>query len=56
MNKTETVYRTKTVVVGNVAVTIHRPVLSDKERERVEDNIVSALSRYGKAIIGERKQ
>lgn len=49
-NKTEIEYRTKTVVVGNVAVTIHRPVLSDKERERVENVVRTALSHYGRTV------
>lgn len=56
MNKTETTYRTRTLKVGNVTVNIHRPVLSAKERVREEENIVIALSRYGKAVIGEMKQ
>ena len=55
-NKPETVYRTKTIQVGSVVVTIHRPVLSDKERVKAEDAVRTALSRYGKAIIGEMKQ
>jgi hypothetical protein len=55
MNK-ETTYRTKTIQVGCATVCIHQPILTDCERKKVEENIVSALSRYGKAIIGERKQ
>ena len=56
MNKTETIYHTKTIQVGNAVVTIHRPVLSDKERGKVEDAVITALGRYGKAVIGEVKQ
>ena len=56
MNKPETIYRTKTIQVGNTTVCIHQPVLTEQERAKAEENIVSALRRYGKAIIGEKKQ
>ena len=56
MNKTETTYRTKTIKVGSTTVCIHQPILTEKEREKVAESIVSALSRFGKAIIGEKKQ
>ena len=52
MNKTETTYRTKTIKVGTAVVTIHRPILSDQEREKAEDTVRTALCRYGKAIEG----
>lgn len=55
MNKAETVYRTKTIKVGCATVRIHQPVLTETERKRVEADIVSALSRFGKVIEGERK-
>ena len=51
MNKTETTYRTKTIQVGNATVCIHQPILTDKEREKVAESVISALSRFGKAII-----
>ena len=51
--KTETTYRTKTIKVGNVVVTIHRPVLSDKERVKAEDVVRTALSHYGRSIYGK---
>ncbi len=54
MDKTEE-YITKTIKVGNVTVSIHQPILSDKERARRTEELVSALSRYGRAIIGEKK-
>lgn len=56
MKKVETVYLTKTITVGNAVVTIHQPVLTEAERTKVVEGIVSALSRYGKAVIGEVKQ
>jgi hypothetical protein len=52
MNKPETMYHTKTIQVGNAVVTIHRPILSDRERKSIEENIVSALGRYGRAVEG----
>lgn len=55
MNK-ETAYRTKTIQVGNATVCIHQPILTEREREKVVEGIVSALSRYGKAVKGEVKQ
>lgn len=54
MNK-ETTYRTRTLKVGNVTVCIHRPILTEQERAKVEENIVSALGRYGRAIYSDNK-
>jgi hypothetical protein len=51
MNKAEIVYSTKTITVGNTTVCIHQPVLTDQERVKVVEGIVSALNRYGKLII-----
>ena len=56
MNKTELVYRTKTIQVGNATVCIHQPILTESERNKVAEGIVSALGRYGKAILGEMKK
>ena len=36
-------YRTKTIRVGNCIVTIHRPILSDAERRKIEDQIKIGL-------------
>jgi hypothetical protein len=44
-------YTTETIMVGNVTVYVHRPVLTDKERAKRTEELVSALARYGKAII-----
>ena len=55
MNKSETAYRTKTIQVGNATVCIHQPILTESERAKVTENIVSALRRYGKAVIGEKQ-
>lgn len=50
MNKTEE-YITKTIKVGNAVVAIHSPILTKNEREKRTEELVSALARYGKAII-----
>ena len=42
-------YRTKTVTRGNVTIVIHRPILTDKERERRERIVETALANYGKS-------
>ena len=54
MTKTEE-YTTETIRVGNAIVCIHRPVLTESERAKRTEELVSALARYGKAIIGGRK-
>ena len=48
-------YITKTIKVGNATISIHRPVLTEVERARRTEEIVLALGRYGRAIIGEEK-
>lgn len=51
MNKAETTYRTKTITVGNVTVCVHRPILTQAERAKREEEVVSALCRYGRTLI-----
>jgi hypothetical protein len=52
MGKTEqTAYITKTIQVGNATVCIHQPILTEAERAKRTEELVSALARYGKAII-----
>lgn len=50
MTKSEE-YVTKTIKVGNVTVCIHQPILTNSERAKRTEELVSALARYGKAII-----
>ena len=52
-SKTETIYHTKTIQVGNAVVTIHRPVLSDKERDKREDAARTALAHFGRTVYGK---
>ena len=42
-------YRTKTVKRGNVTITIHQPILDEKERHRREGIVLTALANFGKA-------
>lgn len=43
-------YRSKTIKRGNCTITVHRPVLTDKERTKRERVVETALSIYGKSI------
>ena len=51
MNKEQWI--SKTIQVGGAVVTIHRPVLSDKERVKVEDVVRTALAHHGRTIYGK---
>lgn len=44
----ETKYTTKTMQIGNCTVIIHRPILTDEERQKAEARVIQALSHYGK--------
>lgn len=37
-------YRTKTIKVGDCTVIMHRPILSDQEREKRERTVETALA------------
>ena len=50
MTKSEE-YTTQVITSGNVTVYVHRPILSQQERAKRTEELVSALARYGKAII-----
>ena len=41
-------YRTKVIQVGNATIEIHRPVLTDAERSKREDQVINALKGFGK--------
>lgn len=43
-------YRTKIIQVGNVTVEINRPILSDEERRKRENQVKNALRVFGKAM------
>ena len=41
-------YRTKVIRVGNCTVEIHRPILTDAERNKRENQVTDALRGLGK--------
>lgn len=43
-------YRTKTIKRGEFTIVIHRPILTDKEREKRERAVMTALSNFGKSM------
>lgn len=43
-------YTTKTIRHGNCTITIHRPILSQTEREKRERRVVTALAQYGRSL------
>ena len=36
-------YETKTMQIGNCTVTVHSPILNDREREKAEEKVRAAL-------------
>ena len=42
-------YTTQTITGNNFTVTVHRPILSDSERKKREQEVIHALERFGKA-------
>ena len=49
-------YTTQTITTEKFTVTVHRPILTDSERKKVEQEVVQALARFGKAIEKEKRQ
>ena len=43
-------YLTKTIKRGDFTIVIHRPILTDKEREKRERAVITALSNFGKSM------
>lgn len=48
-------YRTKVIQVGNATVEIHRPVLTDAERSKREDQVKDALRGFGKGTKDDER-
>ena len=44
-------YRTKVIQVGNATIEIHRPILTDAERIKRENQVKDALRGFGKEQI-----
>lgn len=49
-------YRTKVIRVGNATVAINRPILSDEERIRRENQVRDALIRFERSVPHERTE
>lgn len=43
-------YRTKTIRVGNATVEINRPILTDEERRRRENQVRDALIQFERSV------
>ena len=43
-------YRTKVIQVGNATIEIHRPILTDAERTKRENQVIDALRGFGKEL------
>lgn len=41
-------YTTHTITGDNFTITVHKPILSDSERHKREQDVVKALERFGK--------
>ena len=41
-------YTTQTITGENFTITVHKPILSDSDRQKREKELVSALERFGK--------
>lgn len=42
-------YTKQTIKTENGTITIHKPILSDSEKQKREQEVITALSRFGKA-------
>lgn len=48
--KPDILYQTKTIKRGNCFVTIHRPVLDEKEQSKREGIVLTALAHFGNSL------
>lgn len=53
---TTTSYRTTTIRVGNCIVNIHQPILTEQERNKQAEKVVSALKLYGRTILNNKER
>ena len=44
-------YRTKVIQVGNATVEINRPILTDEERRRRENQVRDALIQFERSVM-----
>lgn len=48
-------YTTQTITGENFTITVHKPILTDIERRKREQEATKALESFGKAIERERE-
>lgn len=48
-------YYTKVIKVNNVTVEINRPILTDEERKKREDEVIRALAAFGREMALQEK-
>ena len=48
-------YSKQTIRTENGTITIHRPILSDSERQKKEQEVIKALGRFGKELRKDEK-
>ena len=41
-------YTTQTITGKNFTITVHKPILTDSERKKREQDVIKALERFGK--------
>ena len=44
-------YRTKIIRAGNATIVIHRPILTEEERIKRENQVIDALRGFGKGLV-----
>jgi hypothetical protein len=49
-------YTEKTIKTEHFTVKIHKPILSDSEKAKREQEVANALVKFGKAIEKEKRQ
>ena len=49
------VYETKEITYGNIILSVNRPILTEEERKRRENNIKTALRIIGRKGLYEKK-
>lgn len=49
-------YTSTTIKTERYTVTVHKPILTECERAKREQELVSALERFGKAILQEQQK
>lgn len=49
-------YTTQTITGENFTITVRRPILSDSERKKREQQVIKALEQFGKAIEKEKRK